>query len=148
MSGWGMARIGLCMWCCITAFMPPLFAEDPLAHAPMPVKVGLILFPLLFFPVASVFVIGIQYVNPCTGERWTVPHWNSNFLNLRDPLHFLHLAKCLALAMAIGSVAALPFGGSSYLLQSLMYLSCFFGIHLGIGICIRMFGTKFVKREN
>jgi len=83
------------------------FRIDELADAVpvgIPVLViGMCILAILFPPLALIFVIGIQAFNPFSAPLWTKPSWRSNFLNLRDPLHFFHFGAFAVLAGAAGS---------------------------------------------
>ena len=58
----------------------------------------------LVMPVGLVAVIGVQFLNPRSAPIWEYPSWRSNFLNLRQPLHFFHFAGYVCLAQGIGAI--------------------------------------------
>ena len=90
MGGWKIARLVLCgigiVQGIIVPFLPQLLEvpQDPMLSSviPLPWSLILIILPILFFPFAMLFVIGIQSANPLSNKVWTKSDWNSNFLNL------------------------------------------------------------------
>jgi hypothetical protein len=103
----------------------------------------LILFPVVFFPPASLLVIGVQSINPYSAVRWTKPSWDSNFLNPRDPMHFVHLGAFMALAVAAGLIICSPFVGLWVFLEGVSCLASSAGLFLGIRLCMKVFARKF-----
>jgi len=106
--------------------------------------IGMCIFALLFYPLGLIFVIGIQAVNPFSAPRWTKPSWRSNFLNLRDPLHFFHFFAFAGLAGAAGSaLGSLAVQGRLDFLVVAMQALAGLGILAGVRLCLRVYRFKY-----
>lgn len=148
LNGWGMARVALCVWSGGGSSAESFVQESiPVSTIPFPWNIGFVMVPLVFFPVALLWVIGIQYVNPLSAKRWTVPGLNTPFLTLRDPLHFFHAGAYGGLGFGMGFLIAAPFKGADYFLLGCSGLSGFLGMLLGIRLCIRIFSERYADGE-
>jgi len=107
----------------------------------------LLLFPVVFFPVAMLLVIGVQFVNPFTSPKWTAPTWNSNFLNLRDPMHFFHLVAFMGVSGGVGLLACSPFVGLWVLFEGVSCLASSVSLLLGIRLCMKVFKSKYDRTD-
>jgi hypothetical protein len=102
------------------------------------------IFAILFPPLALLFVIGIQAVSPFSAPRWTKPSWRSNFLNLRDMLHFFHFGAFAGLAGAAGSaLGSLAVQGRLDFVVAAMQALASLGILAGVRLCMRVYRSKY-----
>ena len=53
-------------------------------------------------PFIVLGVVGVQVVNPLRSKPFSKPTWHTNFLDVRDPNHFLHLFGYCLIAAAAG----------------------------------------------
>jgi hypothetical protein len=106
--------------------------------------IGMCIFAILFPPLALIFVIGIQAVNPYSAPRWTKPSWRSNFLNLRDMLHFFHFGAFAGLAGAAGSaLGSLAVQGRLDFVVAVMQALASLGFLAGVRLCMRVYRFKY-----
>ena len=127
------------------------FRIDDLAAAVpggLPVLViGMCIFAILFYPLGLIFVIGIQAVNPLSAPRWAKPSWRSNFLNLRDMLHFFHFGAFVVLAGAAGSaLGSLAVQGRLDFLLVAMQAMAGLGTLAGVRLCMRVYRFKYQNK--
>jgi hypothetical protein len=144
MSTWRKIRvIGMIIFF-IEGLLAPFFVhETPFEDAPIIFNLILIFLPLMFIPLALVMVMSVQSINPFQNKQWTLPDWDSNFLNFRNPLQFLHTAAFFIAANSIGTILASFFSNSSYLVMGLGGISGSAGVLLGVKLCTKVYRKKF-----
>lgn len=148
MSAWKIARIILIVASFASGvveglYVPGAIFQDLYHNFGILGVALLLLFPVVFVPVAMLFVIGVQFVNPFTSPKWKAPTWNSNFLNLRDPLHFFHLGAFLGVSGAAGLLVCSPFAGLWVFLAGVSCLTASVSLLLSIRLCMKVYASKF-----
>jgi len=123
-----------------TALLPTNEAHERL---PAMVKVMLALAAPFLAYVGLKYVVGFQAKNLVSAKRWTRPSWQSNFLNFRDPLHFVHMAAIVLLGSAIGLAIAGVFRNQETLLQAWACLGGALGLYIGVRRCEYLFPDKY-----
>jgi hypothetical protein len=102
---------------------------------------------LAFTPVALLFVVGIQAVNPYSAKIWTRPSWYANPFNLRQPLQFFHPSAFFFMAGGVAAIPALPWAGVSAAPLAFILLTCGVGALLGVCLCVVTFRSKIADSE-
>ncbi|MBN2513793.1 MAG: DUF3592 domain-containing protein [Sedimentisphaerales bacterium] len=144
MSTWRLVRIVIIALSFMEGLLYPFFAtEAPLEGAPIAIQVFLIVLPLFFFPFSLTMGLFIQSKNPFQNTQWTLPDWDSNFLNMKNPLHFFHAAAYFIAASSFGLIIASFFSSTSYLPIGLAGVSSWGGVLIGIKLCITKYHDKF-----
>ena len=98
---------------------------------------------LILCPLGLLFIIGIQAINPYSEKVWIKPSWESNPFNLKDPLHFFHLAAFHIMAGTIGSLISLIFQGTKLWLPILFYICAGASTWLGVQLCQFAYKKKY-----
>jgi hypothetical protein len=144
MSFWRKVRIAeIAVFFIGGLLLPFINPETPLKETGAFVSAIVILLPLLFSPPAIVMVISVQSINPFQNRQWTLPDWDSNFLNLRNPLHFFHAGAFFIAFSSIGTILASFFSDLSYLIAGLGGLSGSAGMLIGVKLCTKICSKKF-----
>jgi len=98
--------------------------------------------PLLFVPL----ILWVQARNPVSSPVWTLPNWNSNFLNFQDPVHFFHFGAVLGFVYGLGY-----FGDAFVIFDKLKMaagacvIASSISLFLGVKASMRLFATKYQK---
>jgi len=95
-----------CLFDPVSHFLEELL-EVPAIHVlpPWAAPAGMLVLLLIAACVAPFLilgVVGVQVVNPLRSKPFRKPTWHTNFLDVRDPNHFLHLFGYCLIAAAAG----------------------------------------------
>ena len=144
MSIWRKVRIAIVIVSFVQGLFIPFFIkETPFEDIPIIFSLILTVLPLLFFPFALIMIMSVQSINPFQNKQWTLPDWDSNFLDFKNPLQFFHTAAYFIAASNIGLILASFFSNSSYLAMGLGGISGCAGILLGVKLCTKVFSNRF-----
>jgi hypothetical protein len=112
-----------------------------------PVFIGFIVFSLLLVLISpfigTLFIIGVQSINPMSAKQWKLPSHSSNPFNLYQPLYFIHFAGYSVVALSIGLLIGSPLHGLNTLLEGLIFLILGANIILALRLCHKVFINKF-----
>ena len=114
---------------------------------------GLLLFVILCggviaTPLFMLAIIGVQAVNPFSKPRWTKPSWQTNFLQLRDPLHGFHMLGYVAMFLGLGAGSATiiaPDGAIMWL--GPVWMAQGLSVLCGVRLCMRVFSNKYGRPD-
>jgi hypothetical protein len=148
MSIWAKIRIVLLFVFFIQGLLGAVLdLDNVLASQHLIVQISFVVVPIFFLPLGLLLIIGIQYVNPLQNRQWTVPSMNSNFLSLKDPLHFFHASAYFLATAGLGVVVGSLFKDLSNATMGLGLLSGSLGLFLGVKLCVKAYDKKFGEME-
>jgi hypothetical protein len=104
--------------------------------------VGMLL-GLLLMPPMLLGVIGIQAINPFSAPVWTRPSWETNFLNLGDPLHFFHCGGWCFIATGPGMILMAPFTHWLNAVWGIMVIVGGIELLWAVRLCEKVYRRKF-----
>ncbi len=90
--------------------------------------------------IATIFVVGLQALNPHSATVWKCPDWYTSPFVLKQPLQFVHLAGFFFIASGVTA-------GLITLLRHSMGLEALLPLALGAGILIVVRYCKVVYRR-
>jgi hypothetical protein len=100
---WLIGRIALCIVAFGGALASAQAPPTSLRRTPNPDFIIALASPVIAY-AALKYVVGFQARSTYSSSQWTAPSWRSNFLNVRDPLHFVHAASFVLIAVGLGQV--------------------------------------------
>ena len=138
MSKWKLLRLGLILFVALSSFFVPLGPQ-----AKPQIDWGALALIFLLIPVALVFMIGIQAINPMSAKVWRKPNWNLNPINFKDPVQFFHLGAYVMLAQGIVTLCRILFAKVPFYPEALLPAAMGVGMLLGIQIVMLTFRKKY-----
>ena len=139
MNVWLYIRAALLVFVAVATLFVPL---GPQARPPIGWEALAIIF--IFCPVALVFVLGLQVVNPLSAKEWRHPSWNANPFNFSEPLQFFHLGAYVCLVQGVVTIARVAVSPVQFYVESLVPLAMAAGIFVGLQLVMRVFSSKVV----
>ena len=136
-------------WVYIRLFVLMLFAvgtcfsEDELADIPWTFLGFSCLAIMIFIPIMIVVIISGFAHNPLTSARWRGPSWKTNFLNLRDPLHFFHFGGCISIILGLVRIARTLLLHLTFDKGGLLSVFCGLAVLSGVRLCLLLFKKKY-----
>ena len=98
-------------------------------------------------PVAVLFVVGIQALNPWSAPTWRKPSWTVNPFDFSQPLQSLHVTSFFFLAGGVAAFSSLPFHGWSGAPLAVSLVSIGAGSWVGVWLCVWCFRHKLVRDD-
>lgn len=96
----------------------------------------------LFGPLAILFLVGIQAINPYSAKVWCKPSWDINPFLFRQPLQFFHLGAYHFIAGGIVGCLTLFYRDKEAAPLAVSLLSVGVGVWLGVQLCVFIFRKK------
>ena len=143
---WVKVRLVLVALSAVQGFAIPFLTKgefETLGRMELGVIGAGMLLGLLIMPPAFLAVIGIQAVNHMSAPVWTRPNWSSNFLNLRDPLHFFHFGAWCIMAAGPGMILMAPFTHWLYAAWGALVIAGCAEMLWVVRLCARVYRRKY-----
>jgi len=145
MNGRAWFRIRLVLICLgfvVGIASPPWLSDELLSEIPWPFVAGALAMALFFPPIALLFVIGIQAINPWSDRWWHRPTHRSNPFRLGNPLLFFHFAVYFSAVGGLGQLASGIWSGAGAALTGLSVLIGSGSTLLGLRLCMGVYRHK------
>ena len=139
MSKWCMARIGLITLSVIIFLIDTIIAE-PAKHVFVNWRV--ILLSFIFTATALPLLVAVQLKAPYVDDKWTLPNFDSNFLQFGDPLHFFHLVGFLMVFAGI-SETTVNLARNNIIYEGVLKIMLGIGLFLGVKISVKLCSHKY-----
>jgi len=141
MKVWRSIRIALVL----TAFIGGVFGSgEQLPN----ISLLELLVVFLFGPIALLFVVGIQRLNPRSASVWQYPSWSVNPFSMKQPLQPFHLGGFFFLASGLGWLVQQLLRGGTLVPSSFFFLTFGAGIVCGVYLCAIVFKGKMAATNN
>jgi hypothetical protein len=136
-SLWWVIRTSLVVLGAIVSFFVPL---GPQAKPPIDWFALLLIFASC--PIALVFVLGIQVMNPMSSRVWRRPSWSANPFNFSEPLQFFHFGAYAMLVQGTVLLIRLAASPVPFYVEVLIPMTMGLGVLLGIQLTMLVFRRK------
>ena len=134
---WLYVRVGLLVFVVISSFLVPL---QP--HAVPRITWSSLAVIAVFCPLALLFLLWFQVVNPRSAKVWRPPSWCLNPFTFKEPLQFFHLAAYICLAQGAVTVGRLLFLQVPFYVEALVPLVMGIGVLIGVRLSMAIFRSK------
>jgi len=98
-------------------------------------------------PLLVLAAVGVQAINPLGRGVFQEPGWDTNFLDLRDPAHFFHLAGYAFVVAGVGRTAVDLYAHTSVGHSGMGWLAAGLAFLAGVRLCRRVFKKRYKSNQ-